>query len=116
MKVRRGDTLTSIAQRYNTSVGNVRSSNNLKSDLIRVNSVLRIPASGSTTPMPGRPGVHTYTVRNGDSLWQIGRKFGVSHKTLMRVNGIGPRDVLRIGQRIQIPFDSIAPSGVQAGG
>ena len=114
--VRRGDTLSSIARRFGTSVAAVRSSNNLRGDLIRANSVLRIPAGNGQFIADDNPRAHTYRVRRGDSLWRIGRKFGVSHKTIMRVNGIGPRDVLRIGQRILVPLDGNPMGAVQAGG
>lgn len=115
--VRQGDTLSSIARRFGTSVATVRSSNNLRSDLIRVNSVLRVPAGGRAFVASAEESrTHTYRVRAGDSMWGIGRKFGVNHKAIMRLNGIGPRDVLRIGQRILVPFDGTGAAGLQAGG
>ena len=113
--VRRGDTLSGIARRFGTSVAAVRSTNNLRSDLIRVNSVLKVPAGALGQEIAGHPTSHTYRVRSGDSLWRIGRKFGVSHKALMRLNGIGPRDLLRVGQRITIPFDTTNRGGGSAG-
>lgn len=38
-----GDTLSGIAKRYNTSVNQIKQANNLKSDLIRIGQVLKIP-------------------------------------------------------------------------
>ncbi len=115
--VRQGDTLSGIARRYGTSVATVRSTNNLRSDLIRVNSVLRVPAGGRAFIAAAEESrTHTYHVRAGDSLWRIGRKFGVNHQAIMRLNGIGPRDVLRIGQRILVPFEGTGAAGMQAGG
>ena len=113
--VRRGDTLSGIARRFGTSVAALRSSNNLRGDMIRANSVLRVPAGEGRFIADDNPRAHTYRVRRGDSLWRIGRKFGVSHKTIMRVNGIGPRDVLRVGQRILVPLDGNPMGSVQAG-
>ena len=43
--IRRGDTLSGIAYRYNVSVRNIRTANNLRSDRIRVGQVLRIPSA-----------------------------------------------------------------------
>lgn len=49
----------------------------------------------------------TYVVKNGDTLWSIAQRFGVSVETLRRANGIYS-DMLRIGQIIKIPRESIA--------
>ncbi len=57
-----------------------------------------------------------YVVRNGDSLWTIGRKFGVSSSAIARWNGMAPRDTLRVGRELvikskKVSATSIAPSG-----
>jgi LysM repeat protein len=53
--VQRGDTLTSIAGKYNTTVQAIKSANNMSSDLIRANDRLKIPASGNgAANQPGR--------------------------------------------------------------
>jgi membrane-bound lytic murein transglycosylase D len=46
----------------------------------------------------GRPGVHV--VRSGDSLWRIAKRHRMSVATLARLNGMGPRDTLRAGQKL----------------
>ena len=50
--------------------------------------------------------VVTYVVQNGDTLWSIANKFGVTVETLRRANGIYS-DMLRVGQIIKIPRSSI---------
>ncbi len=42
-------------------------------------------------------------VRHGDSLWSIGRQHGVPVTKLMKANHVGPKDVLRVGQRLRLP-------------
>ncbi len=115
--VRRGDTLSGIARRFGTSVAAIKSTNGLRSNMIRVNSALRVPAGKQSLLAAGQPQHHSYRVRQGDNLWNISRRFGVNHKRLMKLNGIGPRELLRIGQRILVPYDdSTGAVGVQAGG
>jgi membrane-bound lytic murein transglycosylase D len=47
-----------------------------------------------------------YTVVSGDSLWTIAKAHKVTHQDLARWNGMGPRDTLRIGQKLVIWKDN----------
>jgi membrane-bound lytic murein transglycosylase D len=91
-RVRRGETLSLIADRYGTSVRDIKLVNNLRSDLIRAGAYLMIPAGvkGSQRAIPP-DAVKTeekllYTVKGGDTLWGISRAFGVSLDDLRRWN------------------------------
>ncbi|HET6764616.1 MAG TPA: LysM peptidoglycan-binding domain-containing protein, partial [Longimicrobiaceae bacterium] len=57
------------------------------------------PAARTTSASARR----TYQVRNGDSLWTIARRQGVSVAALREANGLGPRKALQPGQRLVIP-------------
>ena len=109
--VRRGESLSLIAQRYRVPIRELASLNNLRDrNRIRVGQKLRLPiehASGRGTikdeiaPLPddGR-----YSVRSGDSLAEIALRFGIDEQELARTNGIRNRDRIYIGQVLQFPY------------
>lgn len=98
--VQKGDTLYSIAQRYNTTPSAIISLNNLSTDVLSVGQTLTIPADVEST---GEDIVtNTYVVQRGDSLYSITRDYGVSVERLREENGL-TTDVLTIGQVLTIP-------------
>lgn len=98
--VQKGDTLYSIAQRYNTTPSAIISLNNLSTDVLSVGQTLTIPADVEST---GEDVVtNTYVVQRGDSLYSIARDYGVSVERLREENGL-TTDVLTIGQVLTIP-------------
>ena len=92
-----GDTLFSIANRFGTTVAELRRINNLTSDILRIGQQLQIPS----TPVPGEK-TFTYTVVAGDSLWAIAQRFGTTVAELRRLNNL-TSDALTIGQELQVP-------------
>ena len=120
--VRPGDTLSSIARRYRTSVSAIVAANGMASaDVpLKVNQNLRIPsASVSASPAPKpvatthaakpAPSVtatgNSYTVKAGDTLYRISRQYGVSPTALMQANGLTPTtaNTIRVGTSLRIP-------------
>lgn len=116
-RVRRGDTLSTIARRYGVSVWAIRKTNNLRGNLIRVGQNLMIPISSRslskrvanmTRPLPStslRPHGRTkiiHRVRKGETLWSIARKYRVYVHQLARWNSMHPRDTLRIGMKLKV--------------
>lgn len=93
--VQPGDSLWLIAQRYGTSVDAISRLNNLTGTLIDVGQVLKIPSSGV------RPYIE-YTVRPGDTLWLLSRRYGTTVDAIKRLNGL-TNDMLSIGQVLRIP-------------
>ena len=71
--VKRGDSLWSIANKYNTTVAELVETNNLGSNTLQIGQVLRIPRK-STTP---NANTTIYVVKRGDSLWKIANDYGV---------------------------------------
>ena len=122
--VRPGDTLSSIARRYRTSVSAIVAANGMASANVplRVNQSLRIP-SGTATASPAPKPVATapaakpapapvaaasgnsYTVKAGDTLYRISRQYGVSPTALMQANGLTPTtaNTIRVGTTLRIP-------------
>ncbi|MBI1268263.1 MAG: LysM peptidoglycan-binding domain-containing protein [Cryomorphaceae bacterium] len=105
--VKSGDVLGLIAQKYGVSVAQIRRLNNLKSDNIRIGQRLKISADSTDVVSKPKPSTsnnstQVYTVRSGDSLWLIAKKFpGVSIEDIQRENGIG--DGIQPGQKLTIP-------------
>lgn len=93
--VRSGDTLWLLAQRYGTTVAELKQLNNLTSDLLNIGQVLKIPA-GQTDAY------FEYTVRPGDTLWLLGQRFGTTVDAIKRLNGL-TGDLLNVGQVLRIP-------------
>lgn len=109
--VRAGDTLTSIAARFDTTVAAIAEANGLR-DLhtLRIGQVLRIPG-GRATPSEA---IRTHTVRSGDTLWAIASRFGVPVSALVRANNLPDAHQLRIGQVLRIPGGPVPPSAATA--
>ena len=113
-EVRRGDTLHEIARRYGVTVDSIRTSNNLRGNMLRAGQGLIIPVSHRTLtpavrrapePAPqasGKPGAVIHYVRVGDTLSGIARRYNVLINQLMQWNLIEPGDVLRLGQKLRI--------------
>ena len=92
-----GDTLYSIARKFNTSVDTIKTLNNLTNNTLSIGQVLRIPGASGTTPTP----TTTYTVTRGDTLYSIARKFNTSVDTIKRLNNL-TSNTLSIGQVLKI--------------
>lgn len=101
-RVRRGDSLSRIAERHRTSVRSIMRSNNLRSaSFIRVGQILKIP-TGQAPPSVAAAKYGFHTVRSGETLWGIARRFGTSVSRLMADNDIGSANSLRAGQRLKV--------------
>jgi LysM repeat protein len=98
--VRRGESLTTIASGYGTTVDQLKNDNGLASDVIHPGQTLRVGAgSGSvTTAGKGR-----YTVRERDTLGKIATRQGVSLSALLSANGLSSRSTIYPGQELVIP-------------
>ncbi|MDY6986855.1 MAG: LysM peptidoglycan-binding domain-containing protein [Thermodesulfobacteriota bacterium] len=108
--VRQGDTLSSLASRYRTTVGALMKANNLrKEDYITVGQRLKMPMTGgglASARAGGATGFDAsktirYRVKRGDSLWLLARRYDTNIKEIMRLNNLkSPR--LHIGQKLVI--------------
>ena len=102
-RVRAGDTLSSIARRFKTSVKALKLANNLRSDRIKIGKRLYVsPPRSAVARRRGRTGqVINYRVRPGDSLYTIAQKHRTSVRKLkrdnrLRSNRIHPRQTIKI--------------------
>lgn len=105
-KVRSGESLSVIAQRYNVSVRELMALNKIRNrHRIRIGQTLRLPFAGVAIP----EGALTYTVRSGDSLSVIARNAGVTQRRLMELNGLKDRHRIYVGQTLYLkpPEDDV---------
>ena len=93
--VRAGDTLWLLANRYGTTVDAIKSLNGLTGDMLQIGQVLRIPVNQTQQ-------YTTYTVRSGDTLWLLARRYGTTVDAIKKLNGLTSDD-LSIGQVLRIP-------------
>ncbi len=98
-RVRRGDTLSEIAERFNVSLAQLKAWNNLRSSRIRAGQILVVRQPETNTRRTG--GETVYIVKKGDSLYEIARKYGVSIRDLKRWNGLRS-STIKPGQAIKI--------------
>ena len=107
-KVKRGDTLYSIANAFNTTVNEIKRLNSLTSNTIYIGQELNLPQPSLPPveePTPENPGenIYTiYTVLKGDSLWEIAKKFGVKKETIIEVNELENENDLVVGDKLFI--------------
>lgn len=101
-KVRSGETLSGIAQRYGTSPSRLAELNRLnKKNLIRVGQVLKLPAGAyGNASQAGKSS--TYVVKRGDSLGSIAKRTGVTQRQLMAINSLDNPHRIYPGQRLRL--------------
>ena len=93
--VQKGDSLWSIANKFNMTVSELKNLNNLTNNLLSIGQVLKIKDSSNN-------GKTTYTVQKGDSLWVIANKYGITTEELKSYNNL-TSNLLSIGQMLKIP-------------
>jgi LysM repeat protein len=113
-KVRRGDSLEKIAEQFDVTVADILKINRIRKNRIRPGSTLRIPGNASYL-QNRKPTVAAqkvaeksvaHTVKRGETLTRIARRFGVSLTGLAKKNGISTRSRVVVGQRILIPSET----------
>lgn len=114
--VQHGDTVASIAQRFNTTNEVIRELNDLPTGTLTVDSELRVPSGNVMLPpkvalaaarvdRPDRRSSrrpHVHVVKGGDSLWRIAQRHGISVTKLAKLNGMSANDKIRAGQRLRL--------------
>ena len=105
-QVKSGDTIYSIANKYNLSVNELKSLNNLFNDNLSVGQLLKVPSVLSL--------VNSYVVEKGDTLYSIAKKFDISVNKLKEFNELST-NLLNIGQKILIPIGEETTYVVKSG-
>jgi murein DD-endopeptidase MepM/ murein hydrolase activator NlpD len=117
-------TLYSIARANQLSVGELAHANNLAAPYsVSVGQTLVVPGRGNAVaPQPAyaKPdntlaaGGGLHTVRSGETLYSLGRIYGVHPFTIARLNGLSNNEALRQGQTLRIPKNDSSPTPVVA--
>jgi membrane-bound lytic murein transglycosylase D len=129
-KVEKGETLSTIARRYGTSVRAIMSQNRLKSSrYIVAGRTLKIPtrayasaatsagsktAATSASRPPARSSIDKYVVKKGDSLWKIANRFNTTTQEIKSLNRLRSNH-LSIGQLLLVSRHAAEIAGTGAG-
>jgi len=105
-QVKSGDNLSEIAVKYATTVAVIKKVNHLNSDAIRIGKMLMLPLTKNTSH-PWQLANRTqkkliYTIKSGDNLWDISRKYKVKVKDIMQWNKLSNDSLLQPKQKLSI--------------
>ena len=92
--VKKGDSLYVIANKYNTSVNEIKNLNNLTSNNLSIGQILKIPSNNTNNNI-------TYIVKSGDNLYSIARKYNTTVNSIKLKNNLS-NNLLSIGQKLII--------------
>ncbi len=116
-KVRNGETISEIAELYHTTIASVRAANNLRGNTIRAGHHLMIPVASKplsaysqsadarlakTQNRKRAANKIEHIVAAGESFWTISQRYGVTHRSLAKWNGMAPGDTLSVGKKLVI--------------
>lgn len=109
-EVKAGDSLYNIAKIFNTTIDEIVKANNLKTTILSVGQILKIPTAADTPTGVIKecfgegyvePRYETYTVKKGDNLYDIARRYNTSVINLMDLNNLTSTN-LEIGQVLKV--------------
>ena len=126
-KIKNGETLGHISQKYRTTTALIREVNDLRGSQIRAGKYLMVPTATRSlqtyslsehsriiaiqnTNRGGDKKEHI--VRSGQSLWSISRSYGITTRALAKWNGIAPIDTLSVGQKLVVWTSAGQPRAV----
>lgn len=105
-QVQAGDTLYSIARKYNISVNELKNLNDLVDNTLSIGQILEVPS--------GLSSYNSYIVDKGDTLYSVAKKFDTSVNKLKELNNLSS-NMLSIGQKLLIPIGEETTYVVKAG-
>ncbi len=116
-KIKAGDSLGKIAKKYNTSVDIIQAVNKIDGNAIRQGKFLLIPVAAQdlskytlsedkrlASKQKKKTGLYKieYTVKKGDTFWDISRAYKVNTRSLAKWNNMAPKDMIHPGQTLAI--------------
>lgn len=117
--VKSGDTLSGIASRYNTTVNQIVSLNQLSNpNLIYVGQVLKLKNSqttnSSSSSSTAATTAGTYTVKAGDTLSAIASRYSTSSSTLASLNSLSNPNLIYVGQVLKVSSNASTSSSTSS--
>ena len=125
--VKSGDSLIKIAKQYHTTVSVIKQVNELDGSMIRIGQAIMVPVAlqeldnyslsqdqrlarlqGGQSSTPKL----RHTVKAGDTLWDLARKYKVSTRELAKWNGMAPGDMLHPGKTLVVKLEAKSKSGI----
>lgn len=116
-KIRKGETISDIADKYHTSISSIKRVNRLRKNFLRAGHSLTIPVASKSLRsyklsanqrkkaqqnIPRKGIKVSHVVRQGDSFWTLSRRHKVNVRSIAKWNGMAPRDTLAVGQKLII--------------
>lgn len=108
-KVQKGDNLWEISQKFGVSIKTLKQANGLSGNLLRAGTNLYIPDISQKQTRVAKQkaksahsNIIKYIVKKGDNLWNIAKKFGVSHSKLLSWNNISQDELIHPGDKLNI--------------
>lgn len=122
--VRKGDNLWDISRSFKTTPEELRRLNYMeRSSRLYVGQVLKMPSQNKKSPVTANVQKNTerepagettaYTVRKGETLWDIAQKHATTTATLRRLNGLNKSSKIFIGQQLAVPGSAGSADGDQ---
>ena len=105
-RVRNGDTVSQIAEKFNVRTADLKKANGLTNNNIRIGQKLAVPRTTSNLVAKSSKKDRVYTVRKGDTLVAIANKFNINVRTLKQYNNL-KSSRLDIGDKIRVPDSSL---------
>jgi len=99
-RVRRGDSLWTLARHYGITIKQIKALNNLSNTQLHIGQVLLIPRRKKEGLNPYR--IETYRVKAGDSPYQIARSHNMSLERFLQINRLTPRSKIYPGQILYV--------------
>lgn len=103
--VEKGDTLYGIAQKFDTTVEEIKRMNKLNSNSLVIGQSLLLPDKEIKDDLPSQT-YDIYIVKKGDSLWKIARMFNIPVPKLIEINNLDDL-TLQVDQKLLVPISSL---------
>ena len=97
----RGDTISTIAQKYGIPIATLRTMNNLNTDILSINQKITIPRINGVQ----------YAIQKGDTLSTIAQKYGIADiNTILVANDMSRKSTLSVGKKLLLPNPTKDPT------